>query len=448
MPLDLEHLTGALLRAARRAGAEAADALSVEATQSSVDVRGGRLEEAQRAESVEIGLRVLIGRRQACVAASDASDATLEAMAERAVAMAREAPEDASVGLADPGRLSEVRDAEGLDLVDPAPEPEPAALEDAARRAEAAALAHDGIAQVQQASAGHGRRRVHLAATNGFSGGYARTDHGLSCTAITGEGTAMERDYFYDARIHAADLLAPEEVGRIAAERTRARAGARRPRTGATPVIVAERVAGSLIGHLLAAANGSAVARGASWLRDAMGEAVLPAGLSLVEEPLRPRVMGSRPFDAEGLAARAAPVVEDGRLVRWVLDLGAARRLGLESTANASRSPGGPPSPSAGNATLTQGEAGLEALMAEMGTGLLVTSFIGATVNPTTGDWSRGASGVWVEGGAPTYPVNECTLAGNLREMLLTLRPANDARAHLGRVVPSLLVEGLTLAGE
>ena len=448
MPLDLEQLTGALLRAARRAGAQAADALAVEATQTSVDVRGGRLEEAQRAESVEIGLRVLIGRRQACVAASDVSEATRDAMAERAVAMAREAPEDASVGLADPDQLAEVHDANGLDLVDPSPELEPAALEDAARRAEAAALAHRGIAQVQQASAGQGWRRVHLAATNGFSGGYARTDHGLSCTAITGEGTAMERDYHYDARIHRADLLAPEEIGRVAAERTLARAGARRPRTGATPVIVAERVASSLIGHLLAAANGASVARGASWLRDAMGEAVLPAGLSLVEEPLRPRVMGSRPFDAEGLAARPAPIVEDGRLVRWVLDLGAARRLGLESTANASRSPGGAPSPSAGNATLTQGEASLEALMAEMGTGLLITSFIGATVNPTTGDWSRGASGVWVEGGAPAYPVNECTVAGNLREMLAALRPANDARAHLGRVVPSLLVEGLTLAGE
>ena len=448
MPLDLDRLTAGLLDAALRAGAEGADAIAVEATRVSVDVREGRLEEAQRAEATDLGLRVLMGRRQACVAASDASDATLRAMAERAVAMAREAPEDASVGLAEPGQLADRRNADGLDLDDPSPEPEPAALEDAARRAEAAALAHEGIAQVQQAAAGHGRRRVHLAATNGFSGGYARTDHGLSCTAITGEGTGMERDYDYDARLHAADLPAPEEVGRRAAERTLARAGARRPKTGAFPVIVDERVASSLIGHLLAAANGSAVARGASWLRDAMGEAVLPRGLSLLEDPLRPRVAGSRPFDAEGLATRPAPIVEDGRLVRWVLDLGAARRLGLESTANASRGPSGPPSPSAGNVALTQGDAGLEDLMAEMGTGLLVTSFIGATVNPTTGDWSRGASGMWVERGEPAHPVHECTLAGNLREMLRTLRPANDARTHLSRVVPSLLVEGLTLAGD
>ena len=448
MTSDLDRLTAGLLAAALKAGAEAADAVAVEATQTSVDVRGGRLEQAERAEETEIGLRVLIGRRQACVAASDVSDATIAAMAERAVAMAREAPEDPSVGLAETGQLAREVDAAGLDLEDRSPEPEPAALEDAARRAEAAALSHDGIAQVQQTSAGYGRRLVHLAATNGFSGGYARTDHGISCTAITGEGTGMERDYHYDGRIHAADLLSPEEIGHTAAERTLARAGARRPRTGAFPVIVDERVASSLIGHLLQAANGGAIARGASWLRDAMGEDVLPPGLSLIEDPRRPRTPGSRPFDAEGLPTRAAPIVQDGRLVRWVLDLGAARRLGLESTANAVRGPSGPPSPAASNVALTQGERSLEALMAEMGTGLLITSFIGATINPTTGDYSRGASGMWIENGAPAYPVHECTVAGNLRAMLRTIVPANDARPHLSRVVPSLLIEGMTLAGD
>ena len=448
MPLDLDRLTAALLDAARRAGAEAADAMAVESTQVSADVRGGRLERAERAEEAELGLRVLIGRRQACVAASDASDATLAAMAERAVSMAREAPEDASVGLAEPDQLAAETGAAALELEDPSPEPSPAALEDAARRAEAEALSHEGIAQVESASAGYARRRVHLAATNGFSGGYARTDHGISCVAITGEGTAMERDGYYDGRVHGPDLMEPEAVGHLAAERTLARAGARRPRTGACPVIMEERVAPSLIGHLLQAANGSAVARGASWLRDAMGEEVLPPGLSVLEDPRRPRTSGSRPFDAEGLATRAAPVVEDGRLVRWILDLSTARRLGLQSTANASRGPAGPPSPGVSNVALTQGDQTLEELMAEMGTGLLITSFIGATINPTTGDWSRGASGMWVEGGAPAYPVHECTVAGNLREMLRTLRPANDARAHRSRVVPSLLVEGLTLAGD
>jgi PmbA protein len=207
-------------------------------------------------------------------------------------------------------------------------------------------------------------------------------------------------------------------------------------------------VASSLIGHLLSAVNGAAIVRGASWLRDAMGEAVLPAGLSLIEDPLRPRIAGSRPFDGEGLAAAPRPVVEDGVLTRWILDLATARKLGMESTANASRGTSAPPSPAVSNIALTQGTESREALIAEMGTGLLVTSMIGSTINPTTGDYSRGASGFWVEAGEIAYPVNECTVAGNLREMLRRIRPANDAREHLSRVVPSLLVEGLTIAGE
>ena len=448
MPLDLDRLTDRLLDAARRAGAEAADAIAVESAETSVDVLRGALEQAERSESTDLGLRVLLGRRQACVASSDVSDAALDAMAERAVAMARVAPEDPSLGLAEPHRLARDTDASALEQSDDAPPPEPAALEDAARRMEARALSHEGIAQVQSSSAAHGARRVHLAATNGFSAGYGTTFHTLQCVAITGEGTSMQRDGHHDVRLHQADLTPPEEVGRIAAERTLARAGARRPRTGAFPVILEERVASSLLGHLVQAANGSAVARGASWLRDAMGEPVLPHGLTLLEDPRRPRVPSSRPFDAEGLRTRASPIVEDGRLARWVLDLSTARRLGLESTANAQRSTAGPPSPGTTGFLLTEGHVTLAELMREMGTGLLVTGFIGATINPNTGDWSRGASGVWVEGGEPAYPVHECTLAGNLREMLRTIRPANDARTHLTRVVPSLLVEGLTLAGD
>lgn len=442
-----ERLTEALLDAARRAGAEAADALVIEGTALSVDVRGGALEQAERSEGIDLGLRVLIGRRQACVSSSDARPATLAAMAERAVAMAREAPEDPWAGLADPAQLSARRDATGLELDDPAPEPDPEALMDDARRAEAAALAVQGISRIDSASAGYGRRHVHLAATNGFSGGYARSSRSISCVAITGQGTAMERDWAAESRVFQADLPDPESVGRQAGERAAARAGARKPPGGAFPVLYDERVAGSLMGHLAAAINGTAIARGASWLRDALGQPVLPAALSLIEEPHRPRIPGSRPFDAEGLATARRMLVLDGVLQGWVLDLATARKLGLASTANAGRGPSAPPSPGLSNIALTQGEKSRDDLIREMGTGLLVTSLIGATINPTTGDYSRGASGFWVEGGEIRYPVNECTIAGNLREMLMRITPANDARAHLSSVVPSLLVEGLTLAG-
>jgi PmbA protein len=288
---------------------------------------------------------------------------------------------------------------------------------------------------------------MYLAATNGFSSGYARSSRSLSAVAFVGEGTAMERDYAGESRIFQADLPAPETVGALAAERALARLGAIKPVTGSYPVIYDERIAASLIGHLLGAINGSAIARGASWLRDALGQQILPETLSLIEDPLRPRAGGSRPFDGEGLATARRRIVENGMLTGWTLDLATARQLGMRSTANASRGTTTPPSPAVSNITLSPGTASRADLIRDMGTGLLVTSMIGATINPTTGDYSRGASGFWIEGGEIRYPVHECTIAGNLRDMLRHVTPANDARPHLSMQVPSLLVEGLTLAG-
>ncbi|WP_414898754.1 TldD/PmbA family protein [Rhodovulum sp. YEN HP10] len=443
----IPSLTEALLDAARQAGAEAADVLVTSGTSLSIDVRNGRLEQAERSEGIELGLRVLMGQRQACVSASDSRPETLAEMAIRAVAMAREAPEDATVGLADPSELARNRDAAALELADPAPEPDPAALEEDARRAEAAALAVPGVAQVQSASAGYGLRRMMLAASNGFSGSYARTSRSISCVAISGEGSGMERDWCAESRTFQAELPPADEIGRIAGARAAALAGARRPKSGAFPVLFDERIAASLIGHLLSAINGTAIVRGASWARDLIGREVLPAELSLIEDPHRPRIAGSRPFDSEGLPTTRRALVENGVLTGWVLDLASARKLGLSSTGNAVRPVSAPPSPAAGNVTLSPGALDRDALIAEMGTGLLVTSLIGSTINPTTGDYSRGASGFWVENGRIAYPVNECTIAGHLPEMLRRLQPANDARDHLSRRVPSLLVEGMTLAG-
>jgi PmbA protein len=444
---DLAELTARLLDAARAAGAESADAIAVESESLSVEVRGGALEQAERSEAVDIGLRVLIGRRQACTASSDVRPATIAAMAERAVAMAREAPEDPYCGLAAADQLARGWDLDALDLVDRTPPPGADELMAAGLAAEAAALAVPGVSRIDSAGAGWQSSRLHLAASNGFAGGYGRTGHSLQAVAICGDGLAMERDYAFETRIHAADMPDPEEVGRLAGTRTAARAGASKPPTGAFPVLFDERISSSLIGHLTQAINGTAITRGASWLKDALGEPVLPAGIDLLEDPLRPRIAGSRPFDAEGLPAAPRRLVVDGVLQGWTLDLATARKLGLRSTGNASRGTGAPPSPSAGNLALTEGAATPADLLAAMGTGLVVTSLMGSSINPTTGDYSRGAIGFWVENGATVRPVNECTIAGNLREMLKTIVPANDARRHLGRVVPSLLVEGLVIAG-
>lgn len=446
MTKNLSDLTEALLSAAKRHGADAADAIAITNDSMSVDVLKGALEQAGRSEATEIGLRVLIGQRSASVSGSDLRSETIDTMAERAVQMARLAPEDPYIGLADPSALTDRRDAEGLDLVDDHA-PAPTDLEHAAAAAEAAALEIAGVAQVSSASAAFGRTDIHLAMTNGFSGGYARTGHSLSCVAISGEGAGMERDYHFDSRIHHADLITAEEIGRMAGERAVARANPRKPATGTYPVIYDERIASGLIGHLVSAINGAAIARGASWLKDALGEAVLPDSLTLTENPLRPRVGGSKPFDAEGLPVAARDLVKDGVLQGWTLDLATARKLGLNSTGNASRGVAGSPSPNVSNLSLTQGDKSREDLMRDMGTGFLITSLIGSTINPNTGDYSRGASGFWIENGEIAYPVNECTIAGNLRDMLRRIVPANDGRAHVGRVVPSLLVDGMILAG-
>jgi len=447
MTQALDALTAQMLNAAKSAGADSADAMAVRGTSLSVDVRGGVLEEAQREEGTDIGLRVFVGQRSAIVSSSDTTSRTLAEMAQRAVAMAREAPENLYAGLADPAQLAHDWDVATLELHDPTDEPAPAALQEDAAQAEAAALAVQGISQVQSASAGYGARDVYLAGSNGFAGGYRRTDRGLSCVAIAGTGTGMERDYDGDSRIFQRDLRSASEIGRTAAERALLRLDARKPPTGAYPVLFDERIASSLIGHLLGAINGSAIARGASFLRHAMGTQVLPKGLSLLEDPHRPRIGGSRPFDGEFLPTAKRTVVEDGVLQGWTLDLATGRQLGMPSTANAARGTSSNPSPSPWNMALTPGTASRADLIRDMGTGLLVTSMIGSTINPNTGDYSRGAAGMWIENGEITYAVNECTIAGNLRDMLLAIIPANDARAHLSRVVPSLLVSGMTIAG-
>ncbi|MDU9004119.1 TldD/PmbA family protein [Sedimentitalea todarodis] len=448
MPDSLQDLADALLRAGRDAGADAAEALMVRGASLSIDVRNGTLEMAERSEATDLGLRVFIGQRSAITSASDSSATTIAAMAERAVAMAREAPQDPHAGLAEPGQIAQDWDVAALELADSTPEPDPATLEQDALAAEAAGRAVAGVAQVQSANAAYGAQTLHMASSNGFSGGYSRTSRSISCVAIAGTGTDMERDYDGDARIFQSDLRSAGEIGRVAGERAVERLSARKPATGSYPVLFDERIAASLIGHLLSAANGAAVARGSSWLQDCLGEPVLPDHLSVIEDPHRARASGSRPFDGEGLPTARRAIVENGVLTGWSLDLSSARKLDMTPTGNAARSVSSPPSPANWNIALTPGEQSRADLIASMGTGLLVTSMIGSTINPNTGDYSRGASGFWIENGEITYPVNECTIAGNLRDMLRRIIPANDARPWLSRVVPSLLIEGMTLAGD
>ncbi|MDC1292042.1 TldD/PmbA family protein [Amylibacter sp.] len=437
-----------LLDIAKLAGAQSADVLIVDGTSVSIDVREGELEHAESAEGVDIGLRVIQGDRQASVSISDLSKSAMEQMAERCIAMANEAPRDPYCGLATSQEFANDWDVDQLELYDSSPKPSAEYLKEMAVRAEASALSIKGVSKAQGASSALSDMTIHLATSNGFSGGYRRTSHSISCVAISGEGLSMERDWCGESHSHYVSVPSPEEIGYLAGERAVARAGAVRPPTGFFPVLFDERISSSLIGHLVAAINGASIVRGSSWLKNYLGEQILPSNVSLFEDPSRKSMAGSKPFDAEGLLAKPRHVIKNGILEGWTLDLSTARQLEMKSTANASRGVGSAPSPSSGNLQLSEGMETKEDLIAKMGTGLIVTSMIGSTINPNTGDYSRGASGFWVENGQIIGPVNECTIAGNLLDMLKNIVPANDARKNLSRVVPSLLIDGLTIAGK
>jgi PmbA protein len=444
--LDLSALTDLadrLVVAARRAGADAADAVAVRSVSLSVEVRDGAVEESDRAEGDDVGLRVFVGRRQALVSTNDIGGDVGE-LAERAVAMAKVAPEDAFTGLADPDLLA--RDRPDLDLLDP-DLPSVAALEERAKAAEAAGLAVRHVTKSEGASASAGIGGLVLVTSAGFRGAYLSSRHSLSMAAIAGEGTAMERDYDFTSALHAADLDAAERIGQTAGERAVERLNPRKVATKKVPVVFDPRVAGSLLGHLATAINGSAIARKTSFLKDKLGERLFKPGIRIVDDPLRKRGLRSRPFDGEGVAVKPLAIVEDGMLKSWLLDCATARELGTSTTGHAQRGVSSPPSPGSTNLHLEPGPQTPEALMADIAEGFYVTELIGFGVNGVTGDYSRGASGFWIGDGRRTYPVSEVTIAGNLVAMFGALTPANDLEFRYATNAPTVRVEGLTVAG-
>src|SRR5713101_5306150 len=436
----LTDLAERLVAAARRA---AADALAVRSVSLAIEVREGATEESERSEGDDVGLRVFVGRRQAVVSTNDIK-ADVAQLAERAVAMARVAPEDPFAGLADPALLA--REIPDLDLLDP-DLPTVALLERRAKRAEDAALAVKGVTKSGGAAASAGIGGVVLLTSGGFRGAYFSSGQSVSMTAIAGEGTAMERDYDYSTALHGADLDAAEKVGRTAGERTVERLNPRKVETKRVPVVFDRRVAGSLIGHLAGAINGTAVARKTSFLKDKLGERLFKPGIRVVDDPLRKRGLRSRPFDAEGVAGRPLAVVEDGVLASWFLDTTTARELGLTATGHAQRGVSSTPSPGPSNLHLAAGTDTPAALIADIAEGFYVTDLIGMGVNQVTGDYSRGASGFWIENGRRSYPVIEVTIAGNLIDMFKALSPANDLEFRFGTNAPTVRLEGLTVAG-
>jgi PmbA protein len=440
---DPLSLLADLIAHARKAGADAADAVLISGTSLSVSRRLGKTEHVERSEGQDLGLRVFVGQRAAIVSSTTIDPTAFATLAERAVDMAKVVPEDPYAGLADTAAPPE---AVNLDMEDPTV-PSVEDLVARAAAAEDAAMAVAGITNSEGADAGYGRSELTLVTSAGFAGRRIGTSHSISATAIAGAGTDMQRDYDYHGTVYLADLDDPAEIGHRASERALARMNPTRPKTAKIPVVYDPRVAGGILGHLSGAINGSSVARGTSFLKDKLGQRIFQAGIDIHDDPRRVRGARSRAFDAEGTPTVSRKLVEDGILTTWLLDSRTARQLGMVSTGNAARGVGGPPSPSATNLYLAAGTLTPAELMADIKLGLYVTELIGMGVNGVTGDYSRGAAGFMIRDGALAEPVAEITVAGNLMSMFASLVPANDLTFRRGTDSPTVRIEGMTMAG-
>ena len=435
-----------LVAAALKAGADAAEAVSAHRASLSVGVRNAELEEVEREEARDLGLRVFIGRRQATVSASDLSDATRARLVERAVAMAKLAPEDPYASLAPRDRLAQEPHAD-LDLFDPS-ERTAEALEAAAAEAEAAALGVAGVSKSEGGHASWSASEWRLVTSHGFDGRHRGSAFSLGVGVIAEKDGAMERGGESRAVRHLSDLPGAAEIGLKAGERAVARVGPRKIASTTAPVIFENRIATQVLSPLLGAISGPAIARGSSFLKDKLNERVLPAGADMIDDPFRLRGLGSTPFDDEGVAVERRNIVEDGVLTTWLLNTAAAAQLGLASTGHASRGLAGPSGVSTHNLHLAPGELDRAGLMAEAGSGLLITSMFGPSLNGNTGDWSAGVSGFWFEDGQLAYPVSEVTVAGNLIDLYARQVRGSDLEFRGSFNSPSLMFDAVAIAGK
>jgi PmbA protein len=427
-----------LMKWARAAGADSAEAFYVHGESLSVAQRLGKREKLEGSEGRDLRLRAFIGRRSASVSSTDFAPKALRTLVERAVDMARAVPEDPYAGIA-PAELLATTWPD-LELDDKRKPPSAKALLALAAEAEDAARSVKGVTNSEGAEAGWSRSTMMLVTSNGFSGGYRRGGYSLSCAVLAGEGTGMERDYEWTSAVRFDDLMPAAKVGRNAGKFAVERLNPKKVSNARVPVVYDRRLAGGLLGHLAGAINGRGVARGTSFLKDSMGQQIFAKGIRIVDNPHRKRGLGSRPFDGEGLPTKRRAVIDDGVLTTWLLDLASARQLKLAPTGHGSHG-------STSNFYLEKGALSPDELIADIKSGLYVTDLIGMGVNGVTGDYSRGASGFWIENGKRAWPVSGLTIAGNLKDMFLNLAPANDLQFKSSVNAPTVRIEGMTIAG-
>ncbi|HEY3798692.1 MAG TPA: TldD/PmbA family protein [Caulobacteraceae bacterium] len=441
-----EELLHEVVAKARAAGADAAEAVFAERQSLGVTVRQGALEEVEREESRDLGVRVFVGRRQATVSGSDISADGRAKLIERAVAMARLAPEDPYASLAAEDRLAR-GPLPDLDVYD-ATEPDPESLEALAQEAEDAVRATEGVTKSDSSSAGWSTGAWRLVTSTGFSGMHRASAFSVGASAIAGEGSGMESAGEGRRTRWREDLPSAASIGAEAGRRAVSQLSPRKIASTTAPVIFENRIAGMVLGPLLGAISGPAVARGVSFLKDKLGQQIFASDITITDEPHRKRGLASQPFDDEGVANKDANIIDAGVLTTWMLNTASAKQLGLETTGHASRGLAGPPGVSASNLTLQPGTRDRAALMRDAGAGLLVTGMFGPSLNPNTGDWSVGCFGLWFENGEIAYPVSEITVAGNLLEAWARVQPGSDLEFRGSANSPSLLIDALAIAGK
>jgi PmbA protein len=441
-----EALLQDVVAKARALGADAAEAVFAERRSLSVTVRLGALEEVEREESRDLGVRVFVGRRQATVSGSDVSAEGRAKLIERVVAMAKLAPEEPYAGLAPEDRLAHGPFTD-LDLYD-ATEPEPENLEALALQAENAARAIEGVSNSDSSSAAWSTGAWRLVTSTGFSGEHRASSFYVGASAIAGEGSGMESAGEGRQTRWQSDLPDAGEIGAEAGRRAVSRLSPRKIASTTAPVIFENRIAASTLGPLIGAISGPSVARGVSFLKTKLGQPVFSKAVTITDEPHRARGLGSSPFDDEGVANETRALIDAGVLTTWLLNASSARQLGMATTGHASRGLAGPPGVSTSNLTLQPGELDQAGLMREAGAGLLVTNMFGPSLNPNTGDWSVGCAGFWFENGEIAYPVSEITVAGNLIDAYGRIVPGSDLEFRGSANSPSLLIDALAIAGK
>ncbi|WP_417428075.1 TldD/PmbA family protein [Kiloniella sp.] len=442
---DSQNLLEDLIKKAKAAGADSADALMFRSVSVSHAQRLGKMEKLEREESNDLGLRVFIGKRNAVVSSSDSSPAAIDELVERVISMARVVPEDPYAGIADAEQIT--KSFPELDIYDSV-EPSADKLINRAKECEEAALSVEGITNSGGAEASWGEASIVLAASNGFSGSYNSSGHSISVSVLAGEKETMERDYDFSSAVYGGDLTNPTEIGKNAADKAIKRLNPRKPDTlNDISVVYDPRVSSSIMGHMIGAITGPAIARGTSFLKESLNKKIFADGINIVDDPHLHRGLRSKPFDGEGLGNRKQNIIEDGVLLTWLLSLSSARQLGLQSTGHASRGTSGNPSPSPTNLYMEAGKLSPVELIKDIKQGFFVTEMMGSSVNGLTGDYSRGAGGYWIENGEIAYPVSEATIAGNLKDMFLNLTPASDLVFRYGSNAPTIRIDGMTVAG-